>query len=221
MLTLPEQITLIALRDEKGSVLFVAAEALPYALAAAAALEIFFEGLIEISSAGAVAKGDGRFDDPLIDETFRIVKEAGIIDVKELLLKVMARFKDLKKIVIEKLVSRGILKEEKKKIFGLVSKTVYPEADPEPERKLRQRIADYVFNAQTPDDRLAALVALLRASNLFEDVIPPDRIEEAKEKLEKILNRANEGEAIKEETARAISITTEAIRNAMGTRKIV
>ncbi|HEX2416239.1 MAG TPA: GPP34 family phosphoprotein [Thermoleophilaceae bacterium] len=60
--------------------------------------------------------------------------------------------------VAEGLVARGVLAEERGRMLGLISRTRWPAADPEPERALRERLADGLGGRAEPQAREALLM---------------------------------------------------------------
>jgi hypothetical protein len=71
------------------------------------------------------------------------------------------------------LVDRGIVREESKKILGLLpGGTRYPEADASIERELRADLTAVLREGAEPGERLAALIALLHGAKLHKLVLP-------------------------------------------------
>ncbi|MGY1452690.1 GOLPH3/VPS74 family protein [Streptomyces sp. SS8] len=73
---------------------------------------------------------------------------------------------------VESLCGRGLVAEERVRVLGLFPVRRYPEADGSVEREARERPASAVVGGADPDDRTAALVALLHAAGLYRQAFP-------------------------------------------------
>ena len=73
-----------------------------------------------------------------------------------------------------RLVERGVLSEDRHKVLGLFGVDRWPEADPEPERALRERLRAELTGAAEVSERTALLAPLLRASDLVGKVVAKD-----------------------------------------------
>ncbi|MFJ6807943.1 GPP34 family phosphoprotein [Streptomyces anulatus] len=74
--------------------------------------------------------------------------------------------------VVESLVARGLVTEEKHRALGVFPVRRYPEADGTVERELRTRLADAVLHGAEPDARTSSLVALLHATGMHPQAFP-------------------------------------------------
>ncbi|MER8264883.1 GOLPH3/VPS74 family protein [Streptomyces griseus] len=74
--------------------------------------------------------------------------------------------------VVDSLVGRGLVTEEKHRALGVFPVRRYPEADGTVERELRARLADVVFHEAEPDARTSSLVALLHATGMHPQAFP-------------------------------------------------
>jgi hypothetical protein len=77
--------------------------------------------------------------------------------------------KDFVATLADELCHLGALSREKTKVFGLFTRTVWPEASPFLEAQLKQEMADAMFNGVTPiDERLCLTIALAKSVGLLE-----------------------------------------------------
>ncbi|MEV1043704.1 GPP34 family phosphoprotein [Streptomyces sp. NPDC049916] len=74
--------------------------------------------------------------------------------------------------VVDSLVARGLVTEEKHRALGVFPVRRYPEADGSVERELRARLAAVVLDGAEPDARTTALVALLHATGMHPQAFP-------------------------------------------------
>ena len=87
-----------------------------------------------------------------------------------------------------------MLSEQRRKVLGLFKTTRFPEADPEPERELRQRLRAVLLSERQPTPEDAMLIGLLRPYDLPEQLVPKERRQDAKRRAEEV---AEDGTAAK------------------------
>ncbi|MFC2130198.1 GPP34 family phosphoprotein [Bacteroidota bacterium] len=218
MLTLPEQLMLIALKDEKGTVLFTASGILYFSIIGAIIMELYFAKKIDYENKTIIVMDNTPTGNPFFDDVLHIISDSGNKkDIKYWLLKINSKIKNVKERTLENLVDSKVLKEENHKVLGLFSKKTYPTINPEPEIKLRECIKNFVLNKENPDERNIALLSLTQTSNLLEDIFNQNEVKAAKERINELVKRSHQGEAIREETSRLIQSITTGIADASGT----
>ncbi|MFH9762574.1 GPP34 family phosphoprotein [Streptomyces anulatus] len=74
--------------------------------------------------------------------------------------------------VVESLVARGLVTEEKHRALGVFPVRRYPETDGTVERELRARLAAAVLHGAEPDVRTSALIALLHSTGMHAQAFP-------------------------------------------------
>lgn len=79
--------------------------------------------------------------------------------------------KPLKDDLTDRLVDRGIVRREERKVLGLFPSTRWPAEDMRYEDDVRRRLADVLVRGLTPDARTVTLVALLSAVDLAHKVV--------------------------------------------------
>jgi Golgi phosphoprotein 3 len=75
--------------------------------------------------------------------------------------------------VIQRLIERGVLEPEQRKIFWLFGARHYPVADDTMIRGVKLRVIDTVLGDEIPDPRDVALVSLVQACGLFPYILGP------------------------------------------------
>jgi hypothetical protein len=169
-LSLPEQIVLLALRDDKGTPEFRATMH-KYAIGGAILAELAFGGhvrigedkknLVEPLAAFTLA-------DPVLEECRAAVagatrrKSAGAWVTR------FARIRRLRHRVAEGICRRGILKDSEEQILLVFTRKAYPTTDPAPERLLLERMREAVLgDGDGLDPRTALVVALAHAAKML------------------------------------------------------
>src|SRR5690606_10547624 len=113
--------------------------------------------------------GEGPLPDPLLQSAHDTVAEK-TRRVQPLLVAIGA---DLWRVVLDRLVDRGLLRREERRILGVFRSTRWPAADQEHEARLRARIRRILEDGETPDPRTAAIIGLLSASGAMPTLRPP------------------------------------------------
>jgi hypothetical protein len=139
--------------------------------------------LVELALRGEVAPDDSRTmfngirigavkgelpSDPLLREAYEKVakKPRG---VQELLIDIGS---SLRGEVLDRLVERGFIRREKKKVLGIFPTTRMPAQRPEYEAQLLESVRSVLVDGAEPDARTGALAALLSASGTLPQLHP-------------------------------------------------
>jgi hypothetical protein len=166
-LLLAEELLLLVLDDEKGQATVSSAET---GLAGALLLDLADGGWLVCSDGTLVPAGGAAGDTPpagVLDDALTAIRDAGEPrDAKHWVRKLPRELKPLQKRTAQRLFERGVLAAERHKVLGLFATDRYPEADPEPERALRERLRAELTGARDVSPRTALLVPLLRAYRL-------------------------------------------------------
>ncbi|MBN6042255.1 GPP34 family phosphoprotein [Amycolatopsis sp. 195334CR] len=167
-----EDLLLLMLDDKSGTP--AGAGTLHYALGGAMLVELALRGRVEddgsrgLGGPKVLATGDGPLGDPLLQDAYDKVAEKPR-SVQSLL---MAIGGGLYKPVIERLLERGFIRREQKRVLGLIPRTTLPVDDGEYETELRQRVRAVLEDGVDPDVRTAAVVALLSSSGTLPSLHP-------------------------------------------------
>ena len=218
MLTLPEKLMLIALKDEKGTVLFTAMGILPFSIIGAILIELYFANKIDYEDNKIIVKDSAPTGNNFFDEVLKIISDSGKKkDTKYWMLKINNKIKNIKDKTLRHLVKSNVLKEETYKVLYIFKKTKYPTINPEPEKELRSSIKKFILKHENPDEKNIALLSLVQVTRLLEDLFEKSEIREARDRINELVERTHMGDAIREETSRLIKGVVEGIADASGT----
>lgn len=212
MLTLLEQLMLLALRDDKGSVMFSASTALPYGLAGAVLLELFFDGKITHQDKKIKVIDQNLIDDIVLNEALSLMKNSSKDhNPKYWVQKINSKVKKLKQRVIDKLVEQQILNREGHKILWFFNIDRYPTLDVVPEMEIRNKIRNIVLNDYKPTEREIALLSLMKACSLINEVFQRGERKIAKKKIKKLI----ENQKMSKDVSSAVTDITQEITAAV------
>lgn len=195
-LSLAEELLLFALDDDKGTT--PSTVSVDPGLSGAILLDLLADGsLVEAGDRLAVADGAAP-EDPLGAEALSAIRAKGEPEKpKHWVDRLPKELKPIKGRVADRLVERGVLSEERHKRLGLIPSTRYPEADPAPERAVRERLGAVLLQGTEPDAHTARLVVLLHALDLVKAVVPKEDRKAAKARAKAIAESDAVGRAVK------------------------
>lgn len=208
-LSLPEEIMLLALHDEKGT---TGLESMyQYAIGGAALAELLMRERIRVDTSRKKQVGvinAKPLGDPLLDECLTKLVEARKPAAAQTWVARFAGVKNLKHLLAERLCDRGILRADKDKVMLLFSRRTYPEIDPEPEQALVERLRQAIFTENNHlDPRTVVLVALANSASLLNNVFDKKDLKARKDRIARVV----EGDAMAEATKEAIEAVQAAI----------
>lgn len=201
-LHLHEEILLLALRDEKGTI-ESRAGMYQFALGGAIFAELLLEGKLRLTGEGrktrVEAAGRGKLHDDLLDECLELVRASKRSRRPQEWVSRFANLRRLKHRVAEGLCRKGILKDSRDKVLLIFTRKIYPTVDPVPERSLRARIRRAVRSeSRSLKPRTAILLALAQATGLLKVLFDRHELKERKRRLEAIRKGALIGSATSE-----------------------
>jgi hypothetical protein len=186
-LLLAEELLLLVLDDEKGNDKTMSADT---GLAGALLLELAAGGWLEDAGGKLVVTASPPAGAPPADV---LADALAVIEASDKprkaghwVSKLPSELKPIKGRVAERLVERGVLSERRHKVLGLFGVDRWPEADPVPEQKLRQRLRAELTGAAELSERTALLAALLRAMDLVSKVVAKDERKAANRRAKEI-----------------------------------
>jgi Golgi phosphoprotein 3 len=196
-LSLAEELLLLALNDEKGTVLMAGATGLPFGLAGALLVELIGAGLLRIEGKALVAAPAGSARDEILDgilSEVRIAKRTR--DIKHWVGKVGRSGGKIRAKLADRLVAKGILRKEEGRLLLIFPTTRFPQINPMPEYGVRERIRAALRGMTPPDERTAALISLVHACDLVGYFFEKGERREAKKKAKEISASQPVGSAV-------------------------
>ena len=199
-LFLHEEIMLLALRDEKGTVEF--GSMYNYALAGAILAELLLAGRISVEAGKKKLigfKDRASMSEPVIDECLgKIASAKRRADPQTW----VQRFSCLKKLhhrVAQGLCQRGVLRADEDKVLLIFTRQTYPELNPQPERRLIERLRKAIFgDSNDVDPRTVVLIALAHVAGLLRIPFDKKDLRQRKKRIEQIINGDIMGKATKQ-----------------------
>ncbi|MGK5530480.1 GOLPH3/VPS74 family protein [Streptomyces sp. URMC 129] len=167
-ITLGEQLLLLSLDDESGAER--ESTRVAWAIAAASLVELALAGRIDVTDDVVTVRDPAPIGVPYLDT--QLAEIAGWEKPGKTGPWMRHLMKGAVNGASDGLKERGLVREEVRKVLGLFPVRRYPEADGSVEAALRERLDAAVLGGQAPDERTAALLALLHGAKLHRLVFP-------------------------------------------------
>ena len=213
MTLIAEDLLLLLLDDEKGK---LTSTSYPHTvLGGAVLLELALAGAVEVRKEGAwrSAKvhptGTPAPEDAVLTRALATIGERPRT-AQDL---VNRLGKGLKQTLADRLVAAGMLERREDRVLGLFPRTRWPVADAAHEDDVRRRLSAVLVQGLTPDERTAALVALLHAIGRAHKVVPRDGVSssQVKRRAKDIAEGAWAAKAVKDAITAATAAVTAAV----------
>jgi Golgi phosphoprotein 3 len=200
-LFLHEEIMLLALRDEEGTI--ASGTMYQYAIGAAVLAELLLNKRIAVGESRRKKLvnliSSQPIGEPLIDQYLEKICNAKRRASLQTWVSRFAGVKNLKHRVAQQLCDRGILRATEDTIFLLFSRKIYPELNPVPERRLIERLRQAIFtDSGDVDPRTVVLVSLANSTGLLKVVFDKKELKGRKARIKEIIDGEITGKAAKE-----------------------
>jgi hypothetical protein len=215
-LFLHEEIMLLARRDREGTV--ASGTNFQYAIGGAVLAELLLEGRVAVETKRKKKylqlTDSTPFGNTVIDECLRKVTDAKKRAHLQTWVSRFASVKKLKHKVASQLCRRGILRSDEDKVLLIFSRRIYPEINPEPERRIMDRLKETIFtDTENVEPRTAVLLSLAKSADVLKVNFDKKRLKARKDRIERIIDGEVTGKATKKaieamETVVMLSVIT-------------
>jgi hypothetical protein len=170
-LTLAEELLLVALDDERGSMLPLPPFSMEVACAAALIMDLTLLGRIDTDAERLMVISSAPTGSSLLDDVLAQVAAEGQVQSTAVWLNRLATGTELRDRVLEALVQRGVLRSVEKRLLWVFKTRVYPPASGLEEREVKSRVMALLYTDEIPEPRDALLIGLLRATGLLDELL--------------------------------------------------
>jgi hypothetical protein len=168
---LATDLLLLALDDERGTVLPQAAIGLDYGLAGAIVMELALRGRIDVDD-DKVATVGAATDDALLDDALRTIAATPGKSPSHWVHQLSRDLGGLRQRLLDRLIAQGTLEKREERVLLLFHRNVYPERDARAEHDIRRRVDDALLRGQAPDAQTACLIHLAAACRVIDAIYP-------------------------------------------------
>ncbi len=204
-LLLHEELMLLALHDERGTIVSGTAS---FGLGGAIAAELLLQERIRLDESRrrklVEVRSIRRIGDPVVDECLKKIRDA---KRRASLQTWITRFSSLSKLrnrVAGRLCERGILKADEKQLLVIFKRRIYPEIDPGPEQEIIERLRVAIFgNDREVEPRTVVLASLAKAVGLLNPIFGRKEVRLRRQRLKSLAQGDLAGKATADAVAAA------------------
>ncbi len=219
-LKLYEELLMLGLDDETGEIILPASAALPYGLAGAILLELFFARKIQFENERIVPLTNQVAEDSILDEALKLISNKNNESAKYWIRNINSEMTNLVERIEDGLVAKKILQKVEKKILWIIPVERYPTLNPISEASLRIHIRAIVLENSEPDDRMLALLSLIKASNLVDELFLKDERKQAKTIISNYIIHEKIGKLVSDVSAEVTAIIASTVAGSVAAASV-
>lgn len=212
MLNFAEEILLLALDDQQGVIKPLPVSALEYALGGAILMELALNNRIDTDLETLRMVNTEPTGDAILDYAMELMQKDPAPSTTAHYLGILAgQAKELQSRVLDRLVKKGVLKIENRKILWVFEVRRYPLVDNREIKEVKTRLRELIMSDEIPDGREAVLISLVSACRLFDEIFSEEELERLRPRIAKLAKL----DLIGQEVVRSIREIAQAMALAM------
>ncbi|HNW91424.1 MAG TPA: GPP34 family phosphoprotein [bacterium] len=174
MLTIAEEVYLLFLDDQHGAIIDTPVPVIAQVLAGALLMELTLGDYVEAEIDTLRLAGGQDAGEPLLDEALRELRRTPDPQPIAACLQELARpQRALPERVLARLLERGILRREERRLFWVLAVRQYPLVDDREVREVKTRLRALIMSDDLPDPRDVVLISLASSARLFDTMFTP------------------------------------------------
>lgn len=184
MLNFAEELYLLALDDRQGEVIHTSLKVFDQVLAGALLMDLALRNRLDADVAELRLVDGAATGDPLLDETLaELQRDSRPRATADWLQRLARPERDLSGRVLARLLARGILRQEDRRLFWVFAIRQYPLIDDREIREVKTRLRELILSDELPDPRDVVLISLASSANLFDAVFTPEEFARVRERI--------------------------------------
>jgi hypothetical protein len=212
MLSMLEEVVLLAVDEKNGGLRSTREFATAYALVGAVFFDLALARRIDtdtesIQIVDATPTGNATLDRVLSD----MAKRTDLKTVKEWIEEIFHRKDDLEGEALQSLIAQGILRHEKSKLLWIIDVERFPLVNNKPQQHVKLRLAQAILSDDIPGTRDIMLVSIAEPCGLLHYVLSESELAARRARIQMICNM----ETISRKVSDAIVSLEASLRQAM------
>jgi golgi phosphoprotein 3 len=202
-----EEFLLLALGDPKGGFVREPPERFENALAGAILMDLALLNRIDTDLDHLILVDASPTGDSLLDKALAVIQEYP--DTKSTaywIEEIRYRIDEFREVLIRRLIDRGMLKREDKKLLWIIPQTRYAVSPGPEEKEVRERLRATILGDDIPDPRDVLLISLLVSCSLIDRLFNRAETEAAQDRIDQISQMDLIGQAVFKTILREIVI---------------
>jgi len=187
VLTLPEEIVLLTLRDEGGTFVDLPEHSLEYVLAGAVVMDLCLRRRIDGDLERVEVVDSEPLGDDILDPALAAMSRSRETHDARYWIDALARdASTIRERVLSRLIARGILSRDESRLRWVLGRRRYPMIDDHRQREVKERVLAIVGSEEIPSPHDAAVIALAEACAVFDAIIDPDTLFELRPRISEL-----------------------------------
>ncbi|MDD3051221.1 MAG: GPP34 family phosphoprotein [Candidatus Cloacimonetes bacterium] len=215
MLSFAEELLLLTLDDDKGCFCHISPITIDFALAGAILMDLALMEKIDTDIDNLTITDDSPTGDEIFDTIITLIKESeepknALYWIRE----IKNRCVNLKDVLIERLVTKGILKKEENKFLWVFKQRRYPIINNREKKEVKTRIRELILSDEIPDPKDVVICSLISACNLTGKIFTSDEMDRAVKRMSEIARMDLIGQALSKAINQFMEMITFAVTTA-------
>ncbi len=206
MPNLAEELFLLALDDEDGWIAAPALNTMRYGLVSALLADLALQSKIAIEDQRVSLLDAAPIGDDLLDDTLRRIADSSKPRKLRYWLTALG-FRKLPKLVAERLVAQGILREEEQRYLWVLPYAVSPQQEASAKYWIKQNLRAIALTAARSERRGIVLLSLLKGCRLLSLVFTRDERKAARKRIDELVKGEDFGAAVAQTLADIETVT--------------
>jgi Golgi phosphoprotein 3 len=212
MLTMLEEVVLLAVDETTGGLRSTREFGTAYALVGAVFFDLALAGKIDTDTEAIEIVDRTPTGNATLDRVLAAVAEhPQIATVRDWIEQIFQRRHDLEGEALRSLIAQGILRHEKTKRLWIIDVERFPMVNNRPQQSVRERLAKAILNDGIPDTRDIMLVSIAEACGLLGFVLSDGALARRRTRIQTLCGL----ETISRKVTAAIADLDTTLRNAM------
>jgi len=197
MLSFGEELLLLALDDEKGTI--VDKTSIKYGLVGALLMDLALMNKIDTDLENLMIVDTSPTGDDVLDDVLTQIAQSNRTRTTAYwLVHLSQNSNTIKERLLDRLIQKGILKREEQKILWVFARRRYPVRDDKEEKEVKTRIREVILSDSIPDSRDVVLISLIKGCYLVDEIFSHKEIDAVKGRLEQIAKMDLIGQTLSE-----------------------
>lgn len=174
MLTLAEEILLLALDEETGTIVDLPNYQTNAMLVAAVLMDLALQNRIDTDVQNLQVISQEPTRNPILDKILSLLPVPGQTQsIRTLLDRLSEQGEDIRELALRQLIEKRILKQENRRLLWVFKTRRYPMIDNREIKEVESRLHDLVTGDDLPDPRDVVLISLVNICGLFDQILSP------------------------------------------------
>lgn len=207
MATLAEDLLLLGLDNEKGTVSWDHSLALKYGLGGAILMDLLLQEKIDVVDQAVTVRNPAPTGDTVLDAALERIRTASKAHGAKHWVKALGDGSDVKDQLARRLVAQGVLSEETHTYLRVLHQTRFPTSDSGPETSLRDHLREVVLAGAAPEPRTLMLLSLAHVCHLGDVLFSKTEHNEGQRRITELVEGEQFGTAVGKAIAETVAAT--------------